>query len=123
MKVKEYEDYSVGEFFNSTHRVTPEIIATTALWTEYHNTAQITLGDLPLSLFKYNTINSYTLLELERALEKIAYRSYADDLNFFDASLIECPDLMLSLSDDYMAALVNKLSEKYRNILVICGYG
>jgi len=27
------------------------------------------------------------------------------------------------LSDEYLASLVNKASEKYRNIMVICGYG
>ena len=30
---------------------------------------------------------------------------------------------MLGLSDEYMAAMINKLSETHRNILVICGYG
>lgn len=41
----------------------------------------------------------------------------------YEAALIECPDIMLSLSDEYMATLINKLSEKYKNIMVICGYG
>jgi pheromone shutdown protein TraB len=30
---------------------------------------------------------------------------------------------MLGLSDEYMAAMINKASETYRNIMVICGYG
>ncbi len=37
--------------------------------------------------------------------------------------MIECPELMIGLSDEYMAGLINKASEKYRNIMVICGYG
>jgi len=30
---------------------------------------------------------------------------------------------MLGLSDEYLAAMINKASEKYKNIMVICGYG
>jgi hypothetical protein len=33
-KVKLYEDYSLGASFNLTHRLTSEVIATTALWSE-----------------------------------------------------------------------------------------
>lgn len=35
-QVKLYEDYSLGAAFNITHRLTPEIIATTSLWSEQH---------------------------------------------------------------------------------------
>jgi pheromone shutdown protein TraB len=40
-----------------------------------------------------------------------------------EAALIECPDLILGLSDEYMAGLINKMSESHRNIMVITGYG
>lgn len=81
------------------------------------------LADIPLSLFKYNTINSYPLMELESMLEKSFYRASLDGISLSQAALLECPDVMLGLSDEYMAALINKLSETHRNILVICGYG
>ena len=68
-------------------------------------------------------INSYPLLELEELFHKVILKSYSDDLTLKEAALIECPDLILGLSDEYMATMVNKMSEKYRNILVITGYG
>ena len=37
--------------------------------------------------------------------------------------MIECPDLIIGLSDEYMAGVVKRLSESYRNIMIICGYG
>ncbi len=30
---------------------------------------------------------------------------------------------MLGLSDEYLASLIYKASEQYKNIVVICGYG
>jgi len=41
----------------------------------------------------------------------------------YEAAMIEVPDIILGLSDEYLAAMINKASEKYRNIMVICGYG
>lgn len=122
-KVKLYEDFSLHQTFTTTHRLTPEAIATTALWAEQHRSIGLVLGDIPLRLFKYNVINSYTLTELERCFEAIAYRAFTDGSPFYEAALLECPDLILSLSDEYMAAVVNKLSETHRNIMVICGFG
>ncbi len=72
---------------------------------------------------KYNLINSITLTELERTYEKVVYRSYADEMNLIEAALVECPEVILSMSDEYMASIINTLSENYRNIMVICGYG
>jgi pheromone shutdown protein TraB len=76
-----------------------------------------------LALFKYNLINSYPLGELEKLFEKVAFRSFSDDITMSEAALIECPDILLTLSDEYMAAMVNKLSEKYRNLMIITGFG
>ena len=76
-----------------------------------------------MSLLKYNLINSFTLIEFERIYEKVVYRAYANDISMIEAALIECPDILLSLSDEYMAGMINRLSESYRNILIICGYG
>jgi hypothetical protein len=64
-----------------------------------------------LALFKYNLINSYPLGELEKLFEKVAFRSFSDDITMSEAALIECPDILLTLSDEYMAAMVNKLSQ------------
>jgi hypothetical protein len=33
-QVKLYEDFTLGKHFTNTHRLTSEIIATTALWAE-----------------------------------------------------------------------------------------
>lgn len=62
-------------------------------------------------------------MELESMLEKCFFRASLDGISLNQAALIECPDVMLGLSDEYMAALINKLSETHKNILVICGYG
>lgn len=76
-----------------------------------------------MNLYKYNIINTVTLTELERAYEKAVYRSYSEDMNLNEAALLECPEIVLGLSDEYMAGMINTLSEKNRNIMVICGYG
>ena len=81
------------------------------------------LGDIPLGVFKYNLINSVPLLDLERAFEKVHYRTFADDCSPYEAALKEVPDLVLGLSDEYLAAMIYKASETYKNIMVICGYG
>ena len=81
------------------------------------------LGDIPLGVFKYNLINLVPLLDLERAFEKVHYRTFADDCSPYEAALKEVPDLVLGLSDEYLAAMIYKASETYKNIMVICGYG
>jgi hypothetical protein len=35
-QVKLYEDFTLSKHFNQTHRLTSEVIATTALWAEQH---------------------------------------------------------------------------------------
>ena len=60
---------------------------------------------------------------MEQALEKTYYRSYADDIEMHEATFLECPDFILTLTDEYMASLVLKLSEQYKNIMVVTGYG
>jgi hypothetical protein len=81
------------------------------------------LGDIPLGVYKYNLINSVPLLDLERAFEKVHYRTFADDCSPYEAALKEVPELVLGLSDEYLAAMIYKASETYKNIMVICGYG
>ena len=83
----------------------------------------IVLGDIPLNLYKYNLMNTLPLGELETAFEKLAYRSFMDDLSMMDAAMIECPDLILGLSDEYMAGLLNRLGETHSNIVTVCGFG
>eukprot|EP00347_Sterkiella_histriomuscorum_P014480 403360714 len=119
-QVKQFEDYS--EKYENTNRLTREVLGTAALWAEHHK-AKICLADIPLTLQKYNTINSYPLLDLEEQYEKSLYYSYQKDENMYHSSLQICPDIMLGHSDEYMGALVNKLSEFYSNIMVLCGYG
>jgi hypothetical protein len=43
----------------------------------------------------------------------------------YEAALGVCPDILLHHSDEYLAALINKLSEsgKHKDIFVVCGYG
>lgn len=122
-QVKLYEDFTLSKHFNQTHRLTSEVIATTALWAEQHKQTKVMLGDIPLSVFKYNLINSVPLLDLERAFEKVHYRTFADDCSPYEAALKEVPELVLGLSDEYLAAMIYKASETYKNIMVVCGYG
>jgi len=62
-------------------------------------------------------------MDLENAFEKAQYHAFSSDCSLFEAAIKECPELMLGLSDEYMAAMIIKASETYRNIMVICGYG
>jgi len=62
-------------------------------------------------------------MELEKAFELVQYRSFLDDCSPYEAALKEVPELVLGLSDEYLASMIYKASESYRNIMVICGYG
>lgn len=117
--MRKYEDYTLN--LGERCRLTPEVLATTALWAEHHK-SKICLGDVPLSLQKYNCINSFPLLDFEEAYEKVLYRSYANDTTLYEATMLETPDLALVQSDLYMSSLLAKLSEKYQNIMIVCGY-
>ncbi|CDW83262.1 UNKNOWN [Stylonychia lemnae] len=118
--VKKFEDYSSQS--ERENRLNAEIIGTCALWAEHHK-AKLCLGDIPKSLLKYNTINSYPLLDFEDQYKNTTFKSFQDDISLYQAALLECPDFLLSNTDEYMAALINKFSEQYKNIMVICGYG
>lgn len=80
-----------------------------------------------MELQKYNIINSLHLLELEALFEEIVYNSHLDSdcHNLYESALKVCPDVLLHHSDEYMAGLINKLSQDQgkKNIFVICGYG
>jgi hypothetical protein len=41
----------------------------------------------------------------------------------YESALQVCPDVVLHHSDEYMAALINRLSNAHKNIFVVCGYG
>ena len=62
---------------------------------------------------KYNIINSFPLLELEECYAELLKYSHTNGISLYDAALMICPEIILSLSDEYMATLINKLSEKY----------
>lgn len=121
-QVKQFEDFSL--VYENENRLTGEVIGTAALWAEHHK-AKICLADLPRTLLKYNTINTYSLLDMETQLNQILYDAYLNDQTLYQSAMLSSPDLLLSQSDEYMAALVNKLSEtgEYKNIMVLCGYG
>ena len=40
-QVKLYEDFTLGSHFTNTHRLTSEILATTALWAEQHKQTKV----------------------------------------------------------------------------------
>jgi hypothetical protein len=62
-------------------------------------------------------------MDFEKAFELCHSHAFSNDCSLYEAALLACPELLLGLSDEYMAAMINKASEKYRNIMVICGYG
>lgn len=47
------------------HRLNPEVITTVGLWCENHK-SQAVICDIPLRMHKYNIINRFPLLELEK---------------------------------------------------------
>ena len=75
-----------------------------------------------MSMYKYNIINSFPLLELEEQYAEIIKHSHSNGISLYDSALQVCPEIILGLSDEYMATLINKLSEKFTNIMVVCGY-
>ena len=120
--VKQFDDYSLEKPFTLCNRLGAEVIATTAMWSEQHK-VPIVLAETPVGLNKWQIVNSWTLTQMEEALQLILYRAYADDLTLYEAALIETPDILLQTTDEYMAALINKMAEQHKEIMVICGYG
>lgn len=85
------------------------------------------LAEIPVELHKHQIITSEHLVNLEDhfAESSFALHHYLDD-NLFEASLRVCPDVLLHHSDEYLAALINKMIQdntRHRNIFVLCGYG
>ena len=81
------------------------------------------LADIPLALYKNNLINSTPLLKLEELYTMLAYTAYYDNLTMYDACMLIAPEILLHHTDEYMAAMVSKMSESYDNIFVLCGVG
>jgi len=55
-------------------------------------------------------LTSNHLIELEKLFEEIAYSSHSNFESMYESGLRICPDILLHHSDEYMAALINKLS-------------
>jgi hypothetical protein len=68
-------------------------------------------------------MNTFPLAILEKAFETAAYRAYSDSISMYEAALIETPEIMLHISDEYTSSLLNHYSSKFKNIVVVCGYG
>lgn len=119
-KINKYDDYaSVVKYSN---RLNAQAIATVGLWSENHK-SKIMLADIPLALYKNNLINTQPLLKLEELYAKLAYTTYYDNVTMYDACMQVAPDILLHHTDEYMAAMISKMSESYDNIFVLCGIG
>ena len=105
-------------------RLPQEAVSTAALWHESHSEkCELFLADIPHALLKNKMMNSSHLLELEECFKEIAFNSADYDDSFFQSALHTVPDLILHHSDEFLAGLINLLSESKRNIFVICGLG
>ena len=70
-------------------------------------------------------LTSMHLVEMESLFADVAYSSHSNFESLYDSSLRICPDFTLHHSDEYLAAVITKLSqsEGIKNIFVVCGYG
>jgi len=121
-----FKDYLKSDLEQSM-RVSKEGLTTVGIWTEHRNEkeCEVYVGDIPLSLHKYNLINDLHLVELEEIFAEIAYYNHVDTNDcLYETALNRFPDLVLHHSDEYMAALINRISlQGKKNIFVLCGYG
>ena len=90
-------------------RVTKKALTTVATWAEMHN-KQVMIGDIPWGLKRFNLMQETHILELREHLEKALFTAHKKEISTFEAALEHTPDYLLHKSDEYMAALINKLT-------------
>ena len=124
-QIRRFTDY-IGPNERPSLRLSKEAFTTCGIW--QHNNAsadcQLFLAEIPLGLHKFNMLTSHHLQELEGLFSDIVYDSSSNFTDYFEAALRVCPDVLLHHSDEYLAALVNTLSQRGKKyIFVVCGYG
>ena len=106
-------------------RITKKALTTVSTWAEMHN-RNVLIGDIPWGLKRYNLMQEHHILELREYLEKALFTAHRKEISTFEAALEHIPDYLLHKSDEYMAALINKLTTEdpsLQTIFVVCGYG
>jgi hypothetical protein len=91
------------------------------LWANNHG-REVHISDIPGALQKYNIASGMHLLEIESIFEEVSREANKFD-KMSEAALEVCPDLVLHHSDEYLACMINHLSQSHRNIFVVCGRG
>ena len=71
-------------------------------------------------------MQEHHMLELQEYLEKVLFIAHRKEISAYDAALEHIPDYLLYKSDEYMASLINKVTDEdpaLQTIFVVCGYG
>ena len=71
-------------------------------------------------------MQEHHMLELQEYLEKVLFIAHRKEISAFDAALEHIPDYLLYKSDEYMASLIEKVTDEdpaLQTIFVVCGYG
>lgn len=110
----------------SSLRLNSEATTTSLLWRGNQPAgSELVVAEVPTLLQRWNLLSGSHLLQLEEAFAQVAYSAHRDACSLYEASLVECPDIVLHHSDEYMAGVINRVSQNAssENIFVLCGYG
>ena len=91
-------------------RITKKALTTVATWADMHK-RQIILGDIPWGLKRYNLLQDHHLLDLQEINEKAMFTAHRYDISGYDATLRHYPDVLLHYTDEYMATLIQEISD------------
>ena len=69
------------------------------------------IGDIPWGLKRFNQMQEHHMLELQEYLEKALFTAHRKEISTYDAAIEHIPDYLLYKSDEYMASLINKVTD------------
>lgn len=117
----EVREHMLGLVKDDDLRLSQHALAVAGLWANNHG-REVHFSDIPSALHKYNIASGMHLLEIESLFEEVSRTSHKHD-SMTEAALEVCPDFILHHSDEYLACLINHLSQSHQNIFVVCGRG
>ena len=92
-------------------RVTKKALTAVATWADMHN-KPILLGEIPWRLKRYNLLQMYHMMNLTKYCDEAMFVSHENNVSVHEGTLKTNPDFVLHNTDEYMATLLQHLSDE-----------
>ena len=114
-------------------RVSKKALTVAATWADMHN-KPVMLGDIPWQLLRYNLVQENHMVNLQEMLGQSLSYAHAENESVHEGTLRTNPHFLLHSHDQYMAAILQSLSDEpdafdrpeladMETVFVVCGYG